>query len=233
MNYKISIVDDNATDLEYVSTLVKGWAEENGHTVSISGFPSAEAFLFSYEDGGNFDVLLLDIEMDGMNGVDLAKRIRQRDETAQLVFITGFPDFMAEGYEVSALHYLMKPVSFEKLYTVLDKAVSNLAKTEKRLPVIHDRQTDFIPISHILYIEAQKQYVLIHTPEETYRMKASLAETQKALDEFFVKCQRSFLVNLRHVARVNTGCVVLKNGMEVPISRGMAETIGKEIIHLF
>ena len=233
MNYKISIVDDNPTDLEYVTTIVRGWAEENRHTVSVSGFPSAEAFLFQYEDGNNFDILLLDIEMSGMSGVDLAKRLRQENETVQLVFITGFPDFVAEGYEVSALHYLMKPVSSKKLCTVLDKAASNLAKSEKRLPVTHERQTDFVPLSHIYYIEAQKQYILIHTVEKTYRMKASLAETQSALDEFFIKCQRSFLVNLRHVARVNTGCVVLKNGAEVPISRGMAEVISREIIRLF
>ena len=233
MNYNISIVDDNSTDLEYVTTLVRGWAEENGHTVSISGFPSAEAFLFQYEEGKNFDILLLDIEMDGMSGVELAKWVRQKDEAVQLVFITGFPDFIADGYEVSALHYLIKPVYSKKLCTVLDKAAANLAKSEKRLSVYHERQTDFVPLSQIYYIEAQKQYILIHTAEETYRMKASLVETQEKLDEFFIKCQRSFLINLRHVARVNTGCVVLKNGVEVPIRRGMAETVSREIIRLF
>ena len=233
MNYKISIIDDNETDIEYISALVKGWAEAAGHTLEFSTSPSAEAFLFQYENGSGFDILLLDIEMGGMNGVELAKMIRQRDETVQLVFITGFPDFIAEGYEVSALHYLMKPVSSEKLCAVLDKATVNLSKSEKRLRVTHDRQIDLIPLSRILYVEAQKQYVLIHTPEETYRMKTTLAETKGALDEFFFQCQRSFLINLRYVVQVKTGCVVLKNGEEIPISRGMSEVIGKEIIRLF
>ena len=233
MNYKISIIDDNETDIEYMTGLVKGWAEAAGHTLALSAFSSAEAFLFEYESESGYDILLLDIEMGGMNGVELAKKIRQRDGAVQLVFITGFPDFIAEGYEVSALHYLMKPVVPEKLYTVMDKAVANLAKSEKRLRVTHDRQTDLIPLSRILYVEAQKQYVLIHTPEETYRMKTTLAETKDALDEFFFHCQRSFLVNLRHVVQVKTGCVVLKNGEEIPISRGMSEVIGREIIKLF
>lgn len=233
MNYKISIIDDNETDTEYITTLVKGWAEAAEHTLELSAFPSSEAFLFEYENGLGFDILLLDIEMGGMNGVELAKKVRERDGTVQMVFITGFPDFIAEGYEVSALHYLMKPVSLEKLYTVLDKAAVNLSKSEKRLRVTHDRQTDLIPLSRILYVEAQKQYVLIHTPEETYRMKTTLAETKDALDEFFFQCQRSFLVNLWYVAQVKTGCVVLKNGEEIPISRGMSEVIGKEIIRLF
>lgn len=233
MNYKISIVDDNSADTEYVAALVTSWADAAGHTAEISVFPSAEAFLFQYEEEQDFDILLLDIEMGELNGVDLAKRLRQGNDVVQIVFITGYPDFVAEGYEVSALHYLMKPVACEKLHAVLDKAAANLAKTEKRLCVTYDRRTDFVPLSQILYVEAQRQYVLIHTFGETYRMKQSFAETLDGLDEFFFKCQRSFCVNLRHITRINKDSVLLKNGEEVPIGRGMAEQIGKEMIRLF
>ncbi len=232
MDYKVSVVDDSASDREYIAALVRRWAAEAGHTAVVSVFPSAEAFLFAYEDSP-FDMLLLDIEMGGLNGVELAKAVRQKDGTVQLVFITGYPDFIAEGYEVSALHYLMKPVSYEKLYTVLDKAASNLAKEEKRLCVVYDRMTDFVPLSQIFYLEAQKQYVMIYAAGGSYRRKGSLAELERELDEYFFKCQRSFLVNLRYVVRVKRDCVVLKDGTEVPISRGMAEKIGKEIIRLF
>ncbi len=233
MNYKFSVVDDSPADAEYVAALVARWAETAGHTAGISTFPSAESFLFQYEDERNFDILLLDIEMGEMNGVELAKRVREDGGAVQIVFITGYPDFIAEGYEVSALHYLMKPVSYEKLCAVLERAAANLAKAEKRLCVTYDRSTDFVPLSQILYIEAQRQWVLIHTFGETYRMKKTLAETGSELDAYFFKCQRSFLVNLCHVTRIKSGCVVLKNGEEVPISRGMAEKIGKEMIRLF
>lgn len=233
MNYKVSIIDDSPVDTEYVAALVTRWADTAGHSLGICTFPSAEAFLFQYEEEQEFDILLLDIEMKEMNGVDLAKKIRQSNDRVQIVFITGYPDFIAEGYEVSALHYLMKPVSGEKLFAVLDKAAANLAKTEKRLRVTYDRRTDFVPLSQILYIEAQKQYVLIHTFRETYRMKQSFAETIDALDEFFIKCQRSFCVNLRHVKQIKGDGVLLKNGGEVPISRGMAEKLGKAMIRLF
>ena len=233
MNYKISVVDDSPADTKYVADLAARWAQAAGHTLGISTFPSAEAFLFQYEDEQSFDILLLDIEMGELSGVDLAKRMRQGNDAVQIVFITGYPDFMAEGYEVSALHYLMKPVSYEKLCAVLDRAAANLAKVEKRLCVTYDRRTDFVPLSQILYVEAQRQCVLIHTFGETYRMKKSLAETGRELDEYFFKCQRSFLVNLCHVTRIRSSCVVLKNGEEIPISRGMAEQIGKEMIRLF
>lgn len=186
-----------------------------------------------YEDEDDYDILLLDIEMGAMDGVQLAKKLRQTNQAVQIVFITGFPDFMAEGYEVSALHYLMKPVSKEKLFEVLDKAARNLDKQEKRLLITFDRQTEFVPLSKITYIEAQKQYVVVHTEDREYRMKASLTETEKELDEYFFRCQRSFNVNLRHVLRINGDTVELKNGTLVPISRGMAQKIGKEIIRLF
>ena len=96
-----------------------------------------------------------------------------------------------------------------------------------------DRQVDYIPLSKIMYIEAQKQYVLIYTVGGVYRMKTSLAEIGTRLDEYFFKCQRSFIVNLRYINRINSDCVTLKNDAKVPISRGIAEKIGKEIIRLF
>lgn len=233
MNYKIAICDDEQNQIEYISSLVLSWSESNRHTCKISTFASAEAFLFEYEDDKIWDILLLDIEMGTMNGVNLAKTIRQSNDGVQIVFITGFPDFIAEGYEVSALHYLMKPVSQEKLHEVLDRAAANLAKAEKRLCITFDRQTDYIPLSQITHIEAKKQYVDIHTIGEVYRMKISLEDVKKQLDEYFFKCQRSFIVNLRHITRIKGDCVVLKNGTQVPISRGIAEKIGKEIIRLF
>lgn len=233
MNCKIAICDDCAADVRYLSALVADWAKAQGSPVVVKEFPSAEAFLFCYETENDFDILLLDIEMGELSGMDLAKRLRRDNGFVQIIFITGFPDFVAEGYDVSALHYLMKPVSADRLLPVLDRAAANLAKTEKRLKVVFDRQVCFLPLSQILYIEAQKQYVLIHSQDGEYRMKASLGEVQKELDERFFRCQRSFLVNLCYVTRINPHCVVLQNGEEIPISRGMSEAIGKAIIKLF
>lgn len=232
MNYRTCIADDDPRDAEYVGELVRLWSESGGHTSEVIRFPSAEALLFEYDELSP-DILLLDIEMDGMNGIELARTVRARDKAVQLVFITGFPDFISEGYEVSALHYLMKPVSQEKLNEVLERAADNIARSEKRLCVTFERETEYIPLSKIHYIEAQKQYVLIYTAAKTYRMKASLSDILAGLDEYFFRCQRSFLVNLREIMRIRPDCVVLKSGAEVPISRGTAETIGKMIIRLF
>ena len=108
-----------------------------------------------------------------------------------------------------------------------------MQKTEKLIQIVYNRETEYVAPGQILYVEAQKQFVLIYTQEKVYRMKMSLADMEKQLDEYFYKCQRSFLVNLRYVVRIQNTCVILKNGTELPISRGSAERIGKAIIRLF
>lgn len=233
MKLKIAICDDEQSQTEYIASLVSAWGARDSHICEVRIFASAEAFLFGYEDDREYDILLLDVEMKIISGIDLAKKIRAQDNAVQIIFITGYSEYMSEGYDVAALHYLMKPVSHEKLFSVLDRAVASLKVSEKRIRIVHDRRTDFVPISQVTYIEAQKQYVLIRTGAETYRMKCTLADMEAQLDDYFFRCQRSFIVNLRYVARISRDCVLLKDGTEVPISRGMAEKIGKEIIRLF
>ena len=111
--YKIAICDDSQADTEYLTTLVKEWAKDR--TAIIKTFPSAEAFLFNYAEEKDFDILLLDIEMGKMDGVTMAKVIRQDNESVQIVFITGYSEYIADGYDVAALHYLIKPVKTEQL----------------------------------------------------------------------------------------------------------------------
>ena len=119
MAYRVAIVDDSNIDAEYVQSIVNAWARERQAGVQTQRFASAENFLFHYAEDKEWDILLLDIEMGAMDGISLAKRIRQDNETVQIVFVTGFGDYISEGYEVSALHYLMKPVKQEKLFAVI------------------------------------------------------------------------------------------------------------------
>ena len=167
---RIAVIDDQPADRDYIAALVTRWAKDRDTAVTAVPFPSAEAFLFAYSENKDFDILHLDIEMGAINGVELAKTVRAENDAVQMVFITGFPDFIAEGYEVSALHYLMKPVDRDKLFSVLDRAAANLEKAERRLRVTFERRTDYVPFSKILYLEAQKQFVRIVTEGEEYRM---------------------------------------------------------------
>ena len=131
--YRLAICDDNQTDAAYLQTLLKRWAASAGTALNMESFPSAEAFLFRYEEDRSFDLLLLDIEMGQMSGVELARKIRQENRLVQIVFITGYMEYISEGYDVEALHYLIKPVTEEKLRTVLERAVQRLDSREKAL----------------------------------------------------------------------------------------------------
>lgn len=119
MNNRIAICDDSDTDRQFISGSVSSWGINTGHAVQISAFSSAESFLFHYAAKNDYDILLLDIEMGAMDGVTMAKKLRCDNDTVQIVFITGYSDYILEGYEVAALHYLMKPVREDKFFPSL------------------------------------------------------------------------------------------------------------------
>ena len=155
MTLNIAICDDEQNQIKYVKDIVSEWAEVKKHISVFSEFPSAEAFLFDYAENQNYDILLLDIEMAKMNGIDLAKKVREGNNRVQIVFITGYPDFMSEGFEVAALHYLMKPVKREKLLSVLDRAVENLGHKEESLVLETENGVLRVNFSEIMLAEAK------------------------------------------------------------------------------
>ena len=229
MNYKIAICDDETSVIEYVSSLVTEWETESGHSVVLRRFSSAESFLFSYEDENDYDILLLDIEMGEMDGVSLAKAIRKKNETVQIVFITGYSEYIAEGYEVAALHYLMKPVKPEKLFEVLNRATEKLEKNERMLTLTLSGEMVRIPLHEIAYIDVNGNYITLHGKED-YTVKKTLGDIQKELDERFFKVGRSCIVNLNMVQRVTKTDCYLSNGSSLPLPRGAYESLNRAII---
>ncbi len=226
MAYTITIVDDDQTQSEYLKNIVLSWATERQAYVTLSLFASAESFLFSE---GKPDILLLDIEMPKMSGIQLAKKIREYNETIPIVFITGYSDYIAEGYDVSALHYLLKPIDKNKLYSVLDKAVRQIGKNEKTLSIEVWGETFIVPLREIRYIEVSGNYITVHAKQD-FKIKKTLGELEKQLDERFVRTGRSFIVNLNFVRRVTKTDVYLSSGEVVPLSRGMYELLNRSII---
>lgn len=231
MNFHIAICDDNAADLNYIADLVNDWAKSSGNTVGIKAFPSAEAFLFRYEDDKDLDILLLDIEMGGMDGVRLAKEVRGDNETLQIVFVTGYSDYITEGYEVSALHYLLKPVRKEKLFEVLDRAARRIRKNEKTLVLELSGETVRVPLYEIRYLEVYRNYVTIHAKRD-YTVKRTLGEFEIILDDRFFRTGRSFIVNLTYIRRVTRTQIILADGTEIPLPRGQYERVNRAIISL-
>ena len=109
MAIRIAVCDDEEEQLQSLSGLLAKWTGHSGLSLDMRTFPSAEAFLFAYEEDSAYDILILDIEMKDISGMDLARRIRKEDKRVEILFITSHFEFISEGYEVDALHYLTKP----------------------------------------------------------------------------------------------------------------------------
>ena len=227
--YQFAVCDDRPEDSRLVARLASRWARQAGAEAEIESFPSAEAFLFRYEEKKDFDVLLLDIEMTGMDGVELARTVRRDNEAVQIVFITGYSDYIAEGYEVSALHYLMKPVNEEKFHQVLTRAVGRLARNEPFLTLELPGETVRVPLPEIRYLDVQQNYVTVHAGRD-YTLKRPLAEFEAALDRRFFRAGRSCIVNLTCIRRVTRTEAELTTGERIPLPRGQYEKLNQAII---
>ena len=233
MAYRVAIVDDSTTDAEFVQGILNSWADLRQANIQAEVFPSAESFLFRYGEDKDWDILLLDIEMGNMDGVTLAKKIRQENDSVQMVFITGFADYISEGYEVAALHYLMKPVKQDKLFAVLDRAVASIQKTERVILLPAGGEMLRLPISQVQYLEAFSHTVTIVTGVDTIQVKMPISEIEKMLGEGFIRCHRSYLVGLKHIARLSKTEVILDSGKALPLSRGAAVTVHKAFISYY
>ncbi len=233
MTYQIAICDDESIILKLLEGLVRRWAEKNNIKVKVEIFSSSESFLFTYEEDKRFDILLLDIEMSGMNGVDLAQIIREQNKSIQIIFITGYMNYIAQGYDVEALNYLLKPVNEDKLFEVLHKAIERISVSEKVLYIESNGEMIQLPLHSILYAEVDRNYITIYSLEGKYTRKQTLKELEDELDKRFFRAGRSFLVNLMHIKRTSRTEVELKNGDIIPLSRGRYEEINQAIINYF
>ena len=230
MDLKIAIVDDEPADRAYLMELVRRWAERAGHTVRMEAFPSAESFLFRLEETGGFQLLLLDVEMGGMDGVTMARAVRGRDDRVQIVFITGYADYIAEGYEVEALHYLLKPVGEGKLFPVLDRAAGKLRKNERMLTLDLGGEIVRMPLYQLQYAEVRGNYVTLHGKQD-YTVRMTLQELERQLDDRFFRAGRSAVVNLSCITRVTRTEIFLSGGGSVPLPRGAYEKVNRAIIN--
>src|SRR5699024_832243 len=160
------------------------WAADRDHTARVSLYPSAESFLFHYAEDKSVQILLLDVEMGQMDGVTMARTLRKDNDAVQIVFITGYSDYIADGYEVEALHYLMKPVDEAKRFAVLDRAAEKLRKNEHSLTLELSGETVRIPVYQIRCAEVQGNYVTLHAKAD-YTVKMTLSELEARLDDNF------------------------------------------------
>lgn len=229
MKYKIAICDDEQNQIEYITSIVASWSAHEGHGCEIRTFASAEAFLFEYEEDKAYDILLLDVEMKNMNGIELAKRIRKDNNRAEIIFITSHFEFVGEGYEVDALHYLIKPISAEKLTQVLTKAAEKILVEPPSVVISCEGETVKLYESDILYVESFLHYIVIHTKDKEYKIKENISVFENKVSDDFYRIHRSYLVSLKYITRISRTSVNI-GSTELPLSRGKYDDINRAFI---
>lgn len=213
---RIAVCEDNELHQEMLTCLLNRYAAEKSIHFELTPYKNGMNFLYDVDEGAYFDIVFLDIYMEDILGIDIARRLRSDGYRGSIVFLTASPDFALESYDVDADGYLLKPLDYTKLNTVLDSI------THEVTPCIYQicqRSSVINLVYHeILYIESQNAKCIIHTvSDEKYTVYKTLNTIENELnDKRFFRCHQSFLVNMDHVRQVDKQ-FLLRNGESIPI----------------
>lgn len=218
---RIAICDDERSQADLLRCCVDAWGRSRHEPADVSVFHSGESFLFAFEEDKAWDALLLDIQMGGLDGMALAKKLRKEGSALPIVFITGFGDYMGEGFEVEALHYLLKPVDREKLFCCLDRALLRAGRGRELLLESVSGEALRIPQRELAAVEAAGHRARLTLSDgSTLEVRAGFRELSGQLAPGdFVQCHRSYIAGLRHIRKLSKEQLALDSGAVIPVSR--------------
>ncbi len=233
----VAVCDDERTALQELAEEVRRWAEAEGEACSVETFASADAFWFVWEERKDLEVLLLDIEMPGMDGMELARRLRQAGEPIGIIFVTGNPDFALEGYDLEAVSYVMKPVRRERLHAALSRARERMARRAAVLLPLSGGELEMLYIADICCLESDGHASIVWKKDGTKLVsKMGTQQLEQELEncsDAFFKPHRSYFINLAHVERIGKKDVRMGNQLLVPIARGKWEPLNQAYLRYF
>lgn len=213
------ICDDFTADRDILLDYCARYAKENRQRITTLTFNDAGALLQSRESR-TADVIFLDIYMDGALGVDAARILRGKGFLGALVFITTSREHYADGFDVEASHYLIKPVSWTSFCEAMRRVNERMAVTTRKVRVTVGRDELDIDVSGIQYIEVYGHKTVLHTLRGEVIVRQSLSALEELLGgDPFLRCYRYFIVNMDFVKRLNENSFLMKDGLEIPLSR--------------
>ena len=219
----IFICDDNAEQSSLCKQAISRLAHRHNVHAKIKTFPSGDALLFEAEDVyATLDLVYLDIHMPGLNGMDTAKRLREIGYLGDIVFFTVSPDFAIAGYDVSALHYVVKDkTSDEKFEEIFVRACERKARRESEVLVLTCAgESRCIPVEDIRYFEIQQRIVTVVYADERFEFYSTMMRLEEQLfNRGFVRTHKSFLVSKRFIRSIDSTRVQLDTGEELPVGK--------------
>ena len=232
---KIAVIEDEKPHRDLLVHYLNQWSRGQERSVTVEAFESGEGIWFWYEAERDFDVIFVDIQMSGMNGMELARKVRKLDQNVVIVFATGVSDYLEEGYEVEALHYLIKPLSKEKIERCMEKALER--RRQERFLTLHTGDEIVkVSVECINYVEARGRGCVVGRMrvQEGMEVRESLSELEGLLDpEQFMRCHRSYLCRIANIRRISREDVEFDDGSIIPVSRRLYSQVNQRFIAYF
>lgn len=228
---KIALCDDEEIQLDNLEKYINEWSKISKKEVSIDKFLSAEEFLFDWKNGEEYNIALLDIQMSKMDGLQLAKKIREKDQDIDIIFVTGIPDHISEGYEVSALHYLIKPIEKNKLCEVIEKAFDKNRK--KRKSIILNNGSELLKVyeDEIVYLESFGHNTEVYFPGYSVNIKKGISQIiEEIKSDIFCRVHRSYYVNMNYIKKILKNSIEIEVYGEIPLSRRMYKEVNNRLL---
>lgn len=216
--YRIVICEDDDLQRNEINSFISEIFSEISNNIKIFEFSSAEDVIESKLEG--IDIYFLDIQMDNLNGMDLAKEIRKQNDTSKIIFITSLLEHVQDGYMVKAYRYLIKPIKYEDLKEHILSCISDIIKERENFIMIKENGTTYkLNTKEITYIEIIKKDITIHTIYKKYNIKNRIKNLEKELNMYnFFRCHKSYLINMEHIDFIGKDNLMIK-GTEIPVSK--------------
>lgn len=198
----IAIVDDEKNIHATIKSYLEGIFSREGKEYFAADYYNGESLLVGYT--AQYDIVLLDIDMPGMGGLETARQLRKIDKTVIIVFVTNLAQYALEGYTVEALDFIVKPLDYYSFAMKMQRAILRARHSEGKFLIKIDRDYISLNLSEIRFIEVKGHYVAYHTTKEVYEEYNTMKIVEKRLDPHcFVRCNRCYIVNLWYVTAVH------------------------------
>lgn len=222
---RIAICDDNKAMINSVKNALLQ-CKDYVSQIIIDEYYSGESLLNYYNRGGKYDLVFLDIQMEEINGINTAFKLKKLQKDVILIFLTGHTIYVKEAFTVQAFQYLTKPVKQEEIIKEFKRAVEYYKVNHTKYKIEDKHSTVYVEISNIIYMEVRNHNITIYTDKGEYIVKGKLKDEENKLSKYdFIRCHQGYLVNMQWIHAINEDSIQLKNGYSVPISRRMRKTV--------
>ena len=220
----IALIDDNLNDLNTLKSFIDKYTEsdELDSHIEVNIATYNDPTLFLNENNFKYDLIFLDIEMPKINGISLAKRIREKDSNVGLVFITNMAQYAINGYEVSAIDYILKPLDYYDFALKFNKIINFVKRNISNYIYLKSVENNLIKVdvNEIIYVEIFSHYLIYHLENREIKVRGTISEAENNLSNYyFSRISKSFLINLKHVINIKLDNVLLTGNIELIISR--------------